>query len=89
MNPKDADTFGLQTGDLARVSTEIGHFIIRVWATEGIKPGVVACSHHLGRWRLKKSEGTDRWASALVDIEELGEGRWRLRQLEGGKAIHQ
>jgi anaerobic selenocysteine-containing dehydrogenase len=85
MNPKDAETFGLETGDLARVSTEIGHFVVRVWATEGIKPGVVACSHHLGRWRLKKEEGTDRWASALVDIEELGEGRWRLRQLEGIK----
>jgi len=85
MNPKDAEIFGLDTGDLARVSTEIGHFIVRVWATEGIKPGVVACSHHLGRWRLKQAEGTDRWASALVEIEDLGEGRWRLRQLEGVK----
>ncbi|HEV8482216.1 MAG TPA: molybdopterin-dependent oxidoreductase [Blastocatellia bacterium] len=85
INPRDAETFGLETGDLARVSTEIGHFIVRVWATEGIKPGVVACSHHLGRWRLKQEQGTDRWASALVDIEELGEGRWRLRQLEGVK----
>jgi anaerobic selenocysteine-containing dehydrogenase len=85
MNPKDAEVFGLDTGDLARVSTEIGHFIVRVWATEGIKPGVVACSHHLGRWRLKQAEGTDRWASALVEIEDLGEGRWRLRQLEGVK----
>ncbi|HWC77846.1 MAG TPA: molybdopterin dinucleotide binding domain-containing protein, partial [Blastocatellia bacterium] len=85
MNPHDGDLVGLNTGDLARVSTEIGHFVVRVWVTEGIRPGVVACSHHLGRWRLKKEEGTDRWASALVDIEDLGEGRWRLRQLEGVK----
>jgi anaerobic selenocysteine-containing dehydrogenase len=85
MNPKDAAAFGFAAGDLARVTTEIGYFVIRVWVTEGIRPGVVACSHHLGRWRTKKDEGTDRWASALVEIEELGEGRWRLRQLEGIK----
>ena len=56
-----------------------------MWATEGIRPGVVACSHHLGRWRLKQNQGTDRWASALVDLDELGDGRWRLRQIEGVK----
>jgi len=85
MNPDDAKQLGFANGDLARISTEIGYFVIRVWVTEGIRPGVVACSHHLGRWRLKQDEGTDRWASALVDIEELGEGRWRLRQIEGVK----
>jgi anaerobic selenocysteine-containing dehydrogenase len=85
MNPKDAAKMGFANGDLARVSTEIGHFVIRVWVTEGIRPTVVACSHHLGRWRLKKDEGTDRWASALVDLEDLGEGKWRLRQIEGVK----
>ncbi len=83
MNPQDAAKMRLANGDLARVSTEIGHFVIRVWVTEGIRPNVVACSHHLGRWRLKQNEGTDRWASALVDLEEMGEGRWRLRQIEG------
>jgi len=85
INPKDGDQLGLKNGDLARVNTEIGYFVIRAWATEGIRPGVVGCSHHLGRWRTKKDEGTDRWASALVDLEELGEGRWRLRQIEGVK----
>ena len=85
INPKDAEQLGLNNGDLARVNTEIGYFVIRVWATEGIRPGVVGCSHHLGRWRTKKDQGTDRWASALVDLEELGEGRWRLRQIEGVK----
>jgi anaerobic selenocysteine-containing dehydrogenase len=83
MNPADAREFGFSTGDLARVSTDIGYFVLRVWVTEGVRPGVVACSHHLGRWRTKKEVGTDRWASALVDIEEMGEGRWRLRQIEG------
>jgi anaerobic selenocysteine-containing dehydrogenase len=83
MHPRDGGRLGLENGALARVITEIGHFVIRVWLTEGIRPGVVACSHHLGRWRLGKEQGTDRWASALVDMEELGEGRWRLRHLRG------
>jgi anaerobic selenocysteine-containing dehydrogenase len=83
LNPKDGAKMGFTNGDLARVNTEIGYFVIRVWLTEGIRPGVVACSHHLGRWRLKQNEGTDRWASALVDLEEMGQGRWRLRQIEG------
>jgi anaerobic selenocysteine-containing dehydrogenase len=83
MNPADAANLGFANGDLAKVSTDIGHFVIRVWVTEGIRPGVVGCSHHLGRWRLKKDEGTDRWASALVDLEELGDGKWRLKRIAG------
>src|SRR5215216_3685537 len=42
VNPLDASKMGFNTGDLARVNTEIGYFVIRVWATEGIRPGVVA-----------------------------------------------
>jgi anaerobic selenocysteine-containing dehydrogenase len=41
-------------GDLIRVETEIGYFIDKAWVTEGIKPGIVAMSHHLGRWRLQE-----------------------------------
>jgi anaerobic selenocysteine-containing dehydrogenase len=83
MNPKDGEKLEFQNGELLRVNTDIGYFVIRVWLTDGIKPGVVACSHHLGRWRLRKDEGTDRWASALVDLQELGDGKWKMRQLAG------
>ena len=48
------------TGDLVRLNTEIGHFVARVWATEGIRPGVIALSHHMGRWRLHENAGS-RW----------------------------
>ena len=41
-----------RTGDLIRVETEIGYFVAKAWITEGIRPGVVACSHHMGRWKL-------------------------------------
>lgn len=83
MNPADAEALGLATGDLVRITTDIGHFVIRVWRTEGIRPGVVAASHHMGRWRLDDMLGNERWSSALVDIEKTGETTWRLRQKKG------
>ncbi len=82
MNPADADALGFATGDLVRLTTGSGHFVIRVWRTEGIRPGVVAASHHMGRWRLQDG-GNERWSSALVDIEKTGESTWRLRQKKG------
>ena len=47
MHPTDAQRLGLSTGELVRVETEIGWFVDRVWVTEGIKPGIIAVSHHL------------------------------------------
>jgi anaerobic selenocysteine-containing dehydrogenase len=85
IHPVDAERIGVQTGDLARVTTEIGYFVNRVWVTDGIRPGIVACSHHLGRWRLETGQGTDRWASALVSLGREHDGIWRMRQLEGIK----
>ncbi len=81
INPVDAERIGVTLGDMVRVSTAIGHFVNRVWTTEGMRPGVVACSHHLGRWRLFEDVGTDRWASALVAREEIAPGRFRFRRL--------
>jgi anaerobic selenocysteine-containing dehydrogenase len=83
MNPSDADALGFATGDLVRIVTDSGHFVMRVWRTEGIRPGVVAASHHLGRWRLNDATGNERWSSALVDIEKTGDSTWRLRQKKG------
>jgi anaerobic selenocysteine-containing dehydrogenase len=83
MNPNDADALDLATGDLVRITTDTGHFVIRVWRTEGIRPGVVAASHHMGRWRLRDGTGNERWSSALVDISKTGETSWRLRQKKG------
>lgn len=80
MHRRDADRLGVASGDLVRVSTRIGHFVNRAWVTEGIRPGVVACSHHLGRWRLPGKPGTDRMAAAPVEIESLSAGRFRVRR---------
>jgi len=80
--PEDAERIGLATGELARVETEIGYFVIKAMVTEGIRPGVVAASHHMGRWRLKETSGADRWTSALVDMAETDDCV-RFRQIHG------
>jgi len=81
VNPGDAGPRGIRTGDLVRVVTEIGYSVNHAWVTEGIAPGVVACSHHLGRWR-RKQDAADRWSNSMVEFSREESG-WRMRRLEG------
>jgi anaerobic selenocysteine-containing dehydrogenase len=83
LHPQDAKRMGVTTGDLVRLVTAIGYFVDRVWITEGIRPGVVACSHHLGRWRLQEDSGGERWSTALVDLKQVEPGKWMMRQIHG------
>jgi anaerobic selenocysteine-containing dehydrogenase len=84
LNPVDAGRIGgVRTGDLLKVHTEIGYFVLHAWVTEGLAPGVVACSHHLGRWRVNEDDKVERLSSAWVDLAELGQGQWRIRQNVG------
>jgi hypothetical protein len=81
VHTSDAARLGLKTGDLVRLTTEIGYFVNHAWVTEAIAPGVVACSHHLGRWRLHEGEGS-RWSAVRVALERRGT-TVLLRQTEG------
>ncbi len=83
INPIDAKRLQMRQGDLVRVETEIGWFVDKIWITEGIKPGVVAMSHHLGRWRLKEDQGVNRGASSLAKLHEDGDGGHRLNIIKG------
>jgi anaerobic selenocysteine-containing dehydrogenase len=83
LHPRDAAKFGVATGDLLKIHSEIGYFVDKVWVTEGIRPGVIACSHHFGRWRLAELAGGERWSSALVDLKQLEPGKWMMRQVHG------
>jgi anaerobic selenocysteine-containing dehydrogenase len=83
VHPEDATRLGVATGDLLKVATAIGFFVDKVWVTESIRPGVVACSHHLGRWRLTETAGGERWSTALVDLVHDAGGKWRMRQVHG------
>jgi anaerobic selenocysteine-containing dehydrogenase len=82
IHTEDARRLGVGSGDLVRIETEIGYFVDRVWVTEGIRPGIIACSHHLGRWRTADAEGVSRLASARVELSDK-DGGWRLRQTGG------
>jgi anaerobic selenocysteine-containing dehydrogenase len=83
IHTSDAAKVGVKTGDLIRVETEIGYFVDKAWVTEGIRPGVIACSHHLGRWRLQEENGGGRFASALVTLEENQPHQWQMKQVHG------
>ncbi len=83
LHPEDAARVGVSTNDLLKVGTRIGFFVDRVWVTEAIRPGVVACSHHLGRWRLAEDAGGERWSTARVDLQRTAPGQWRMRQVHG------
>ncbi len=82
IHPEDAERLGVATGDLVRITTRIGYFVNKAWVTEGMRPGIVACSHHLGRWRLSDDVGTDKWSSAKVVRETLAHGVVRFRRVE-------
>jgi anaerobic selenocysteine-containing dehydrogenase len=59
---KDAENLGIKRGDPIRVrivdtvsGLESGYFIAMAVPTEATRPGVLACSHHAGRWKIKDS----------------------------------
>ena len=79
----DAARLNIATGDLVKVHTGIGFFVTRAWVTEGITPGVVGMSHHLGRWRLDEDKGGARNATALVRIARSADGKVEMRQVHG------
>jgi anaerobic selenocysteine-containing dehydrogenase len=83
LHPVDGKRLGLADGDLARVESEIGYFVDRVWLTEAIRPGVVACSHHLGRWRRSQDAPGNRFSANIVEITQREGGKWLVRQVEG------
>ncbi|WP_345990284.1 molybdopterin-dependent oxidoreductase [Sulfurimonas sp. HSL1-2] len=62
INTQDAKRMGFKRGDAIRVritdtvsGLESGYFVAMAVPTEGQMPGVLACSHHGGRWKLKNS----------------------------------
>jgi anaerobic selenocysteine-containing dehydrogenase len=80
IHPADAGRLQIRrTGDLIRVETEIGYFVAKAWLTEGIRPGVVACSHHMGRWKLTGHPVSSGGMMATVDLRREDDG-WAMRR---------
>ncbi|MBI2962611.1 MAG: molybdopterin-dependent oxidoreductase [Deltaproteobacteria bacterium] len=85
IHPLDAERIGVGTGALVRVETEIGHFVVKAWVTEGIRPGVVACSHHMGRWKLDGEHGQHQMMATVALVRD---GRRRALRRSAGVAPH-
>ena len=83
IHPTDAARIDVKNGELVRVETRIGHFVVKAWVTEGIRPGVVACSHHMGRW--KTADNGQRQMMATVKLDHQGSG-WKLQRERGVEA---
>jgi anaerobic selenocysteine-containing dehydrogenase len=84
IHPIDADRIGIsKTGDLVRVETELGYFVLKSWITEGIRPGVAACSHHMGRWKPEGHKGP-RLGISTVALNQEG-SEWSLTPRKGGE----
>ena len=82
IHTKDAKKLKITNGDLLKIETEIGWFVDKVWVTEAIKPGVVACSHHIGRWRRAQDQG-NRFMTNTVSISSLGNGKYKMETVKG------
>ena len=84
IHPSDAEKLGIDENGLVRITTRIGHFVISSWRTEGIRPGVVAASHHMGRWRLEEGKARS-FGAGLASISNDGSS-WKLRKEKGIEA---
>jgi len=82
IHPTHAAKLGVKTGDLVRVETEIGFYVVRAWVTEGIRPGIVACSHHMGRWKLREQGQRQLMATVKLDHHGTEWGILRERGVE-------
>jgi anaerobic selenocysteine-containing dehydrogenase len=82
IHTSDATRLEVTTGQLVRVETEIGYFVVKAWVCESIRPGVVACSHHMGRWKLHDSG--QRQFMAKVDIQ-TDESSWHMQRKAGAQ----
>jgi anaerobic selenocysteine-containing dehydrogenase len=82
IHTSDAQRMGVVSGDLVKVQSRIGHYVNKAWVTEGIRPGVVACSHHMGRWRLDgDQQGVNSWQCHGMKMEREGSVyRYRRQQ---------
>ena len=81
IHPEDAEKLDIDENGLVRITTRIGHFVIQAWRTEGIRPGVVAASHHMGRWRVEEDKARN-WGSGKAKIDSNG-SKWTLKRSDG------
>jgi anaerobic selenocysteine-containing dehydrogenase len=85
INTVDARRLGIASGDLLKVESRIGYYVNKAWVTEGIRPGVIACSHHMGRWRLEGDQhSANSWQCHGMTLDRQGTVYKYRRQVDVG-----
>jgi anaerobic selenocysteine-containing dehydrogenase len=76
INPKTASGLGIKTGDNIKVKSEVGEITTTANVSEGIVPGVIAISHHLGHWEYGRYASGKKVPLATDDDPGLKEKWW-------------
>jgi anaerobic selenocysteine-containing dehydrogenase len=76
INPKTANGLGIKTGDKIKVKSEVGEITTTANVFEGIFPGVIAISHHLGHWEYGRYACGKKVPLATDDDPGLKEKWW-------------
>jgi anaerobic selenocysteine-containing dehydrogenase len=83
IHPTDAARLGIEMGDLLRVASQTGYYVNAAWVTEGVRPGVIACSHHMGRWTVKgDAVAGNHWQLHDVDLRKVTDTAYLMRRVK-------
>ena len=67
INPKVAAKKGIKDGDRIKIKSDVGEITTRAKLTEGIIPGVIAISHHLGHWAYGEYASGEKTAEHVCE----------------------
>ncbi len=77
INPKTAKGLGIKTGDKIKVKSKVREITTTAEVTEGILPGIVAISHHLGHWEYGRYASGKKSPMATDNDPGLKEKWWK------------
>jgi anaerobic selenocysteine-containing dehydrogenase len=77
INPLSAKPLGIKTGDKIKVKSEVDAITTTANVTEGVVPGVVAISHHLGHWEYGRYASGKKVPIGAGDDPDLKLKHWK------------
>jgi anaerobic selenocysteine-containing dehydrogenase len=77
INPKSAKPLGIKDGDKIKVQSAIGEITTTANVTEGVVPGIVAISHHLGHWEYGRYASGNKAPLAGDEDPDLKLKHWK------------
>ncbi len=76
INPISAKPLGIKDGDKIKVKSAVGDITTTANVTEGVVPGVVAISHHLGHWEYGRYASGKKVPFGAGDDPDLKLKHW-------------